>query len=188
MVGMFACLCLASKKPFKRAFFVPARRDLLTSCATRAEGRRVTHSSNGMVLSPLLDEYDDARDNQDMHLLLARDTRLQGPGIHTPQISRMHTRGGAFVRGGAGVQIWIRRRPPTTPGSGLDPTEDGAGGDGVHARARQRPRDVGLPSKSTGDILDGARVSLGNLWVCPTVAVNRGGHCRSVGGCLGNAQ
>jgi hypothetical protein len=28
MVGMFVCLCLASKKPSKQEFFVPARTDL----------------------------------------------------------------------------------------------------------------------------------------------------------------
>jgi hypothetical protein len=28
MVGMFVSLCLASKKPFEREFFVPARTDL----------------------------------------------------------------------------------------------------------------------------------------------------------------
>jgi hypothetical protein len=28
MVGMFVCLCLASKKPSEREFFVPARMDL----------------------------------------------------------------------------------------------------------------------------------------------------------------
>ena len=28
MVGMFVCLCLASKKPSEREFFVPARTDL----------------------------------------------------------------------------------------------------------------------------------------------------------------
>ena len=28
MVGMFVCLCLASKKPSQREFFVPARTDL----------------------------------------------------------------------------------------------------------------------------------------------------------------
>jgi hypothetical protein len=28
MMGMFVCLCLASQKPSKREFFVPARTDL----------------------------------------------------------------------------------------------------------------------------------------------------------------
>ena len=28
MVGMFVCLCLASQKPSKREFFVPARTDV----------------------------------------------------------------------------------------------------------------------------------------------------------------
>ena len=28
IVGMFACLCLASQKPSKREFFVPTRTDL----------------------------------------------------------------------------------------------------------------------------------------------------------------
>ena len=40
MVGMFVCLCLVSKKPSEREFFVPARTDLgvklLTKCPTQA--------------------------------------------------------------------------------------------------------------------------------------------------------
>ena len=43
MVGMFVCLCLASKKPSKREFFVPARTDvavkLLNAVATLTERR-----------------------------------------------------------------------------------------------------------------------------------------------------
>ena len=43
MVGMFVCLCLASKKPSKWEFFVPARTDvtvkLLNAVATLT-GRR----------------------------------------------------------------------------------------------------------------------------------------------------
>jgi hypothetical protein len=43
MVGMFVCLCLASKKPSKREFFVPARTNvavkLLNAVATLTERR-----------------------------------------------------------------------------------------------------------------------------------------------------
>jgi hypothetical protein len=43
MVGMFVCLCLASKKPSKQEFFVPARTDvavkLLNAVATLTERR-----------------------------------------------------------------------------------------------------------------------------------------------------
>ena len=31
VVGMFVCLCLASKKPSEREFFVPTRTDLAVS-------------------------------------------------------------------------------------------------------------------------------------------------------------
>jgi hypothetical protein len=43
MVGMFVCMCLASKKPSKREFFDPARMDLavklLNAVATLPERR-----------------------------------------------------------------------------------------------------------------------------------------------------
>jgi hypothetical protein len=38
MVGMFVCLCLASKKPSKREFFVPARTDLGVNSLTAIDG------------------------------------------------------------------------------------------------------------------------------------------------------
>jgi hypothetical protein len=34
-VGMFVCLCLVSKKPSEREFFVPARTDLGVKLLTR---------------------------------------------------------------------------------------------------------------------------------------------------------
>ena len=34
MMGMCVCLCLASKKPYKRDFFVPARTDLAVKLLT----------------------------------------------------------------------------------------------------------------------------------------------------------
>jgi hypothetical protein len=36
MMGMFVCLCLASKKPSEREFFVPARTDLAVKLLTNA--------------------------------------------------------------------------------------------------------------------------------------------------------
>ena len=36
MMGMFVCLCLASKKPSEREFFVPPRTDLAVKLLTNA--------------------------------------------------------------------------------------------------------------------------------------------------------
>jgi hypothetical protein len=46
MVGMFVCLCSASKKPSKREFFVPARTDLAVLLSTLS--RR--HSQKSFVV------------------------------------------------------------------------------------------------------------------------------------------
>ena len=44
MVGMFVCLCLASKKPSEREFFVPARTDLGVKLLKRCFENRVSFS------------------------------------------------------------------------------------------------------------------------------------------------
>ena len=38
MVGMFVCLCLASKKPSEREFYVPARTDLGVKSSAAIDG------------------------------------------------------------------------------------------------------------------------------------------------------
>ena len=50
MVGMFVCLCLVSKKPSKREFFVPAGTDLGVKLLTHKMQKTIV--SQGFVLSP----------------------------------------------------------------------------------------------------------------------------------------
>jgi hypothetical protein len=139
----------------------------------------VTCSSNVMAPSLFHDEYGNARENQDMHLSYPEICCSKDMGS-TPRKfqKRIHN----------GVLLYVEAL-------GSESGSDGSfllllGVVSIQPRMALGDNDREMwdfhPSL-LGTILMG-RVALDNLWVCPAIAVNGGGHHGSVDGCQGDAR